>query len=190
MRKKNLIKNIKEYYQEEKNKIKEYIKENFEKAPSIAIIQVGNNEASNKYIKNKKKDCEEVGIDFQWYGYEEEITTKDLIIEIQDLLPYVDGMLVQMPLPDHIDETAIKEIIPPHKDLDGFHLISYLSCIPFGIINYLEKECNFDENGKLIGNYYNTEYRDITPIPGEVELLTRLALLENAVSAANMQREG
>lgn len=94
MRKKVLTKNIKEYCQEEKNKIKKYIKENFEKAPSIAVIQVGNNEASNRYIKNKKKDCEEVGIDFQWYGYEEEITTKDLIIEIQDLLPYVDGMLV------------------------------------------------------------------------------------------------
>ena len=268
MKERVLTKNIKEYCQEEKDKIKKYIKENFKKAPSIAVIQVGNNEASNRYIKNKKKDCEEVGIDFQWYGYEEEITTKDLIIEIQDLLPYVDGMLIQMPLPDHIDETAIKEIIPPDKDLDGFHPMSlFKPCTPLGIINYLEKGCNFDlsgknvvvigrsdivgkplakmltdkdatvtlchsktkdkwnfidkadlvicavgkakflncysihapiidvginfdENGKLVGDCFNIDHADVTPVPGGVGLLTRLALLENAVSAAKMQRQG
>lgn len=227
---------------------------------------MGNNEVSNRYIKNKKRDCEEVGIKFEWYYYPEEITTENLKTEIQDLMPYADGLIVQMPLPSHIDVSAIKLAIDPIKDVDGFHPMSlYKPCTPLGIINYLTKGCkynlegknvvifgrsdivgkplaqmltdanatvtlchskskdkyqyiknadlvvsavgkagflncysiyvpvidvgiNIDKNGKLIGDCINTENRDVTPVPGGVGLLTRVALLENTLLAAQLRR--
>ena len=109
-------KSIKEYCAERKAQLQEIIKRDFpseQLAPRLAVIQVGNNEASNRYIKNKKKDCEEVGIICEWYYYEESITTEMLKLEIEDLMDHVDGLIVQMPLPDHIDETAIKLAIDP-----------------------------------------------------------------------------
>ena len=98
---------IKEYFKIQKEIIKDMI-ETFGNPPTLAVIQVGDLEASNRYIKNKKKDCEEVGIKFEWYHYPETITTEELVSEIKDLCPYVDALLVQFPLPDHIDTTAIK----------------------------------------------------------------------------------
>jgi methylenetetrahydrofolate dehydrogenase (NADP+)/methenyltetrahydrofolate cyclohydrolase len=266
-----LNKNIKEFCAERKTAIKEDIERDFPegiKCPTLAVIQVGNNEASNRYIRNKKKDCEEVGINFEWYYYPEDIDTENLVIEIKDLMPYVDGLIVQMPLPDHIDETAIKLAISPEKDVDGFHPMSwYPSCTPAGIVNYMVNGCdydftgknvviigrsdivgkplaqmltnydatvtlchsktkniwkhienadvvvsavgkagflncypihvpivdvgiNFDENGKLVGDCFNTENRDVTPVPGGVGLLTRVALLENTLLAAQFRRTG
>lgn len=259
-------KNIKEYVQERKDEIKKEIMCTFPgRKPTIAAIQIGNNEASTRYIRNKKKDCEEIGITFEWYYFEENITTEELIDDINDLQDFVDGIMVQMPLPDHIDEKQVKLAIRPEKDLDGFHPMSKFSpCTPKGIINYLHacnfnfsganvvifgrsdivgkplakmltdldatvtlchsksKEIwrylsaadliicavgkhkflncyavrvpvvdvgiNFDENGKMVGDCYNIEDRDVTPVPGGVGLLTRLAVLENAVLAAKIGR--
>ena len=171
-----------------------------------------------------------------------------------------------MPLPDHIDETAIKLAIDPMKDVDGFHPASHFKpCTPSGIVDYLINGCNydfegknvtifgrseivgrpladmllklnatvtlchsktrnvwnhintadlivsavgkagflncyaihvpvvdvginFDENGKLVGDCFNTEHRDVTPVPGGVGLLTRVALLENTLLAAQLRR--
>ena len=259
-----LTRNIKEFYANKKAQIKEDIERDFVevKKPTLAVIQVGDNEASNRYIRNKKKDCEEVGISFEWYYYEETISENELITEIKDLLPYVDGMIVQMPLPEHIDVDAIKLAIAPEKDVDGFHPMSWFNpCTPAGIIDYVVNGCgydftgknvtifgrsdivgkplaqmltnrdatvtlchskskdkwqfiktadfivtavgkpaflncyaihvpvvdvgiNFDENGKLVGDCINTENRDVTPVPGGVGLLTRVALLENTLLAA------
>ena len=84
-----LTKNIKEYCSECKTAIKEIIEQDFSdfiKKPTLAVFQIGNNEASTRYIRNKKKDCEEVGINFEWYYYPEEITTNDLVQEIKDKL--------------------------------------------------------------------------------------------------------
>lgn len=259
-----LTRNIKEFCANKKTQIKEDIERDFvnAKKPTLAVIQVGNNEASNRYIRNKKKDCEEVGISFEWYYYEETISENELITEIKDLLPYVDGMIVQMPLPEHINVDAIKLAIAPEKDVDGFHPMSWFNpCTPAGIIDYVVNGCgydftgknvtifgrsdivgkplaqmltnrdatvtlchskskdkwqfietadfivtavgkpaflncyaihvpvvdvgiNFDENGKLVGDCINTENRDVTPVPGGVGLLTRVALLENTLLAA------
>lgn len=265
-----LTRNIKEYCAERKAILKTTIENNFPdfvKKPTLAVFQIGDVEASTRYIRNKKKDCEEVGINFEWYYYPEEITTKELVQEIKDMTPYVDGLIVQMPLPDHIDVTAIKLAIDPKKDVDGFHPNSMFEpCTPFGIVKYLIDGCdydfagknvtifgrsdivgkplakmltdldatvtlchsktrntwdhipnadlivsavgkagflncypihvpvidvgiNFDANGKLVGDCINTENRDVTPVPGGVGLLTRVALLENTVLAAQMRRE-
>ena len=264
-----LTRNIKEYCAERKAMLKTTIENNFPdfvKKPTLAVFQIGNVEASTRYIRNKKKDCEEVGIDFEWYYYPEEITTEELVQEIKDMTPYVDGLIVQMPLPDHIDVNAIKLAIDPKKDVDGFHPNSMFEpCTPFGIVKYLIDGCdydftgknvtifgrsdivgkplakmltdldatvtlchsktrnawdhisnadlivsavgkagflncypihvpvidvgiNFDANGKLVGDCFNTEGRDVTPVPGGVGLLTRVALLENTVLAAQMRR--
>ena len=264
-----LTRNIKEYCAERKAMLKTTIENNFPdfvKKPTLAVFQIGNVEASTRYIRNKKKDCEEVGINFEWYYYPEEITTKELVQEIKDMNDYVDGLIVQMPLPDHIDVTAIKLAIDPKKDVDGFHPNSMFEpCTPFGIVKYLIDGCdydfkgknvtifgrsdivgkplakmltdldatvtlchsktrnawdhisnadlivtavgkagflncypihvpvidvgiNFDVNGKLVGDCINTENRDVTPVPGGVGLLTRVALLENTVLAAQMRR--
>ena len=91
-----LTKNIKEYCAERKETMKQEIAAVFPigSAPVLAVVQVGNNEASNRYIKHKKKDCEEVGIKFEWYGFDESIGQDDLIFEIQQLQEHVDGLIV------------------------------------------------------------------------------------------------
>ena len=266
-----LTRNIKEYCAEKKAQLKTKIEQDFPEGirkPTLAVIQIGNVEASTRYIRNKKKDCEEVGINFEWYYYPEEITTEELVCEIKDLAPYVDGLIVQMPLPDHIDETAITLAIDPTKDVDGFHPMSWFDpCTPSGIVEYVTHGCdydwtgknvtifgrsdivgkplaemltrrdatvtlchsktkniwdhiqtadiiitavgkagflncyaihvpvidvgiNFDENGKMVGDCINTENRDVTPVPGGVGLLTRVALLENTVLAASLYNRG
>lgn len=265
-----LTKNIKDFCATKKAHLKETIEKEFPEGiykPTLAVFQVGNVEASTRYIRNKKKDCEEVGINFEWYYYPEEITTEELVCEVKSIAPYVDGLIVQMPLPDHIDKTAIKLAIDPKKDVDGFHPMSmFKPCTPFGIVKYLIDGCdydfkgknvtifgrsdivgkplakmltdldatvtlchsktrnaldhitnadliitavgkpaflncydihipvidvgiNFDENGKLVGDCINTENRDVTPVPGGVGLLTRVALLENTLLAAQMRRK-
>ena len=156
-----LTKNIKDYCTERKIEIKDVIKRDFSdfvKKPTLAVFQVGNVEASTRYIRNKKKDCEEVGIKFEWYYFPEEITTEGLVQEIKDLNDYVDGLIVQMPLPDHIDETAIKLAINPMKDVDGFHPDSrFKPCTPSGIVDYLINGCNYDFEGKNVTIFGRSE---------------------------------
>ena len=80
-----LTKNIKEYCGDRKAAIKVEI-ERMKKKPTLAVIQVGNNEASLRYIRNKQKDCEEVGIIFEWYYFEEDITTEEMVEEIRKII--------------------------------------------------------------------------------------------------------
>lgn len=99
-------------------------------APHLIVIQVGDDQASNLYINNKKKACEEVGIKCSIYKYEEEITTERLkgIISKLSLDPLVTGILIQLPLPEHIDERALIDEIDPIKDVDGF------TCVQAGLL--------------------------------------------------------
>lgn len=254
--------NCKEFAAGWKKRIAERIQRNG-KAPSLAIVQVGNVEASNRYIKNKIKDCKEVGINAHHYFYEEDISTFRLMEEVQDLQEHYDGIIVQLPLPTHIDKSAIIDVIDPAKDVDGFrHDSEFVPCTPGGIIKYLQYcdfdlegkhvviigrsdivgkplaqlmtnenatvtlchsktknlhwylnhadliitavgkanflNCysirvpvidvgiNFNEEGKLVGDAFNIEDRDVTPVPGGVGLLTRCALLENCVLASEI----
>ncbi len=125
----------------------------------LAVIIVGNNSASRVYVNNKKKACEEVGIESFEYALPEE-TTQEELLELIDKLnndSKVDGILCQLPLPSHIDEQAVINSIDPKKDVDAFHPenvghimigdYTFLPCTPAGIMEML-KFYNIDVKGK------------------------------------------
>ena len=126
---------------------------------TLAVIQVGNNPASTVYVNNKKKGCEYIGIESASYELPEETTEKELLSLIDELNTREDinGILVQLPLPKHIDEDKVIKAIDPKKDVDGFHPQSvgalcigqpgFVSCTPAGIIELL-KRSGIDIAGK------------------------------------------
>ena len=260
-----ILKDPKLYVTQKKEELKNRIRK-LKNFPKLAIIQVGENEASNRYVRNKVKDCEEVGIIADVYAYPENMTEFELDDELNHLQEFYDGVIVQLPLPQHIRPSTATAAIQADKDVDGFRLDSwYNPATPQGIVDYLKwcgfefegrhavvigrseivgkpmarmlleenmtvtvchsrtaqddmgillttadlvvcavgkaefLDChrttapvidvgiNFDENGKLVGDCYNTEGRDVTPVPGGVGLLTRVSLLENVVIAAEIK---
>lgn len=116
----------------------------------LAVVIVGNNPASRVYVNNKKKACEEVG--FQSFEYAlDENTTQEQLLDLVNVLnrdDRVNGILVQLPLPSHIDETAVINAISPAKDVDAFHPVnvghimignySFLPCTPAGVMRLIE----------------------------------------------------
>ena len=256
------LKNIKEFTAQWKAAMKEEIAQMMS-APKLLIVQVGNNEASNRYVRNKMKDCDEVGITAHAYYYPEDTTEFELVDQIEHLVEFYDGVMVQLPLPPHIRVEAAVAAIPKEKDVDGFRCDSLFSpATPLGIVNYLDY-CGFDfegkevvilgrsdivgkplakmmtdrnatvtlchsksklsnhiyradlivsavgkagflncypihcpvvdvginfVDGKLVGDCFNTEGRNVTPVPGGVGLLTRLSLLENVLQAKEMRK--
>ena len=263
------LRDVKEYVAKRKQAIKDRIELGLkmrwynDAPPTLAIIQVGNNEASNRYVRNKMKDCDEVGITAHAYYYPEDTTEFELVDQIEHLVEFYDGVMVQLPLPPHIRVEAAVAAIPKEKDVDGFRCDSLFSpATPLGIVNYLDY-CGFDfegkevvilgrsdivgkplakmmtdrnatvtlchsksklsnhiyradlivsavgkagflncypihcpvvdvginfVDGKLVGDCYNTEGRNVTPVPGGVGLLTRLSLLENVLQAKEMKK--
>lgn len=113
------------------------------------IIQVGNNEASTRYVRNKIKDCEEVGIEAVLVDSSEATITNIICNYIDAAVDAnFDGIIVQLPLPAHIDKDKIIQHIPKEKDVDGFRDDSlFTPCTPLGIVNYLE-HIGFDFVGK------------------------------------------
>ena len=139
----------KEYAEIKKAELKEKIAE-LGFTPKLAVIQVGDNPASNSYIAGKKKDCEEVGIELVHLVYPKDISQNELIAEVAYFcsLPYNTGLIVQLPLPDHINVKEIQKHIWKTKDVDGFHPSSFFDpCTPLGIINYL-KYNDYEFEGK------------------------------------------
>jgi methylenetetrahydrofolate dehydrogenase (NADP+)/methenyltetrahydrofolate cyclohydrolase len=118
---------------------------------TLAVIQVGADPASTVYVGNKKKACEYVGIHSLAYELPEETTEKELLELVEKLNKddTVHGILVQLPLPSHIDEDKVIRMISPKKDVDGFHPQSvgalsigqpgFVSCTPAGIIQLLKR---------------------------------------------------
>ena len=119
--------------------------------PGLAVILVGNNSASQVYVKNKKTACEYVGIKSFSYELPEETSEQELL-ELIDTLNHdeaVSGILVQLPLPKHMDENKVILAIDPKKDVDGFHpqnvgalcvgLSGFISCTPAGVIELLKR---------------------------------------------------
>ena len=138
---------IKEYIAEKKENLKfELLNRNLE----MVIVQVGHVPASDRYVKNKIKDAEEVGIKCELINLPEDILEADLLCQLE-VLNYrkdVDGYLVQLPLPKHISEEKVKLAIAPEKDIDGFHPLSKtVPATPLGIYNYL-KDMNYEFQGK------------------------------------------
>lgn len=132
----------KEYVIERKQQIKEQVT-TFERKPKLCVIQVGDNPASSSYIKGKRKDCEEVGIDFEHIHIEnidDENVNNDYIrniIKEKNKDENVDGLLLQLPLPNKFNEPLEQEI-DKEKDVDGFRKDSeFIPCTPKGIIDYL-----------------------------------------------------
>lgn len=117
---------------------------------SLAAVRVGDDPASAVYVRNKIRSCEEVGIRSEHHALPESTTTEQLLELIASLNTRedVDGILTQLPLPAHVDETAIIEAISPLKDVDGFHPVNagklamgrpvFVPCTPAGIIELLD----------------------------------------------------
>ena len=118
---------------------------------TLAVIQVGSNQASTVYVNNKKKACEYTGIRSLSYELPEETTQEELLSLVRELNDRedVNGILVQLPLPAHMDEDEVIRTISPKKDVDGFHPQSvgalcigqpgFVSCTPAGIIELLKR---------------------------------------------------
>ena len=118
---------------------------------SLAVIQVGEDPASSVYVKNKKKACEYCGINSLSYELPESTKEEELLDLIRELNDRSDcnGILVQLPLPSHINEERILDEISPLKDVDGFHPVNvgklsigkkgFVSCTPAGVIQLLKR---------------------------------------------------
>lgn len=141
------------------------------KTVSLAVIQVGEDPASSVYVNNKKKACEYIGIESLSFHLPETITEDELLDKIKELNEdeKVNGILVQLPLPEHIDEDKVIQSIAPEKDVDGFHPQSvgalsigqkgFVSCTPAGVIQLLKrsgieiagKECVVIGRSNIVG---------------------------------------
>lgn len=118
--------------------------------PGLAVILVGEDPASHTYVANKEKACQQLGIYSELIKLPEETTEQQLLQQIEQLnsSDKIDGILVQLPLPKHIDEQKVIETISPLKDVDGFHPVSvgkmllgqetFLPCTPHGVMKLLE----------------------------------------------------
>jgi len=139
--------------------------------PCLAVIQVGKDPASSVYVNNKKKACAYIGIESLSYELDEAISQEALLAIIDELNnnDMVNGILVQLPLPKHINEEAIIQAISPKKDVDGFHPETvgnmcigsdgFLPCTPAGVIQLLKrsgitiegKECVVIGRSNIVG---------------------------------------
>ena len=128
------------------------LKEKYGKQAGLAVVIVGNNPASQVYVRNKMKACENVGFYSENIELDENISEEELLQEIDKLNKNdrINGILVQLTLPSHINELKIIDSISPEKDVDGFHVANigkmvigdetgFLSCTPYGIMQLLEE---------------------------------------------------
>ena len=121
-----------------------------DRKPHLVIIKVGDNPASNSYVKGKIKDCEEVGIEYNVLECDKYISEVALlgVIDTYNKNKYVDGIIVQLPLPGHLNADKITNHIAKEKDVDGFRPDSpFDPCTPKGIIDWLEYN-NYEFEGK------------------------------------------
>ena len=127
--------------------------------PGLAVVLVGENPASQVYVRNKVKACEDAGLHSVLEKYDDGMTESDLLARVEDLNqdPSIHGILVQLPLPAHIDAQKVIEAISPAKDVDGFHIASagalmtgmpgFWPCTPYGCMKMLES-ITYDLKGK------------------------------------------
>ena len=139
----------------------EQLKEKYGRSPKLAVILVGENPASHVYVRNKEKACEKVGIENLLIKKDDTISEEELLEIITQLNndDMVDGILVQLPLPSHINEMKVIEAISPKKDVDGFHPESaaslflgkdgFVPCTPAGVMELLDA-INYDLEGKEV----------------------------------------
>lgn len=151
----------KEVAQKTREKLKEEVITLKEKGinPKLAVIMVGDDSASQIYVRNKSKVCNEIGIEFDEYLLPEKTQQKELLELIEKLNndKTINGILLQSPIPKHLDINEAFRTISPEKDVDGFHPTNvgklvlgqdtFISCTPFGIMKIFE-DYNIDLEGK------------------------------------------
>lgn len=127
------------------------MKERGEKVPHLAAVLVGNNGASLTYVGSKVRSCEQIGFESTLLHLEDTITEQELLVKIEELNQNddIDGFIVQLPLPKHIDEQKILMAIDSSKDVDGFHpenfgkmamdMESFIPATPYGILELIER---------------------------------------------------
>ncbi|MEH7385503.1 bifunctional methylenetetrahydrofolate dehydrogenase/methenyltetrahydrofolate cyclohydrolase FolD [Bacillus sp. JJ1521] len=176
--------------------------------PGLAVLLVGNDPASRSYVKGKDKACKETGIHSLMLEYPETLTEEFLLGEIDRLNqdPSIHGILVQLPLPKTINETAVIERISPEKDVDGFHPINigrmmigqdaFLPCTPFGIIEMVKsKQISIDGKhvvvvgrsnivGKPVGQLFLKENATVTYCHSRTKNLKEMTLQADILVAA------
>lgn len=145
-----------------KNEVAEEVRSHIalgNRAPHLVAVLVGDHPASASYVRNKIRSCEEVGFKSTIERLDKQATQEELLAVVEKLNddPSVDGFIVQLPLPPHIDEMAVTLAIDPRKDVDGFHpvnfgrmaqgLDAYLPATPYGILQLLERY-DIDTSGK------------------------------------------
>ncbi|WP_284214231.1 bifunctional methylenetetrahydrofolate dehydrogenase/methenyltetrahydrofolate cyclohydrolase FolD [Comamonas jiangduensis] len=128
--------------------------------PGLAVVLVGDNQASQVYVRNKVKACEDAGFHSVLEKYDASMTEAELLARVEALNndPSIHGILVQLPLPKHIDDHKVIEAISPLKDVDGFHVASagalmvgevgFKACTPYGCMKMLESIGMKDLRGK------------------------------------------
>ena len=129
--------------------------------PKLAVIMVGDDLASKVYVRNKNKACEEIGIEYEEFLLGEETTMEELLNVIDNLNKNqnIDGILLQSPIPKHLDINKAFRAILPEKDVDGFHPINagklsigekcFVPCTPHGVVKIIE-EYNIETEGKNV----------------------------------------
>ncbi len=137
-----------------KNEVAEEVRSHIalgNRAPHLVAVLVGDHPASASYVRNKIRSCEEVGFRSTIERLDKKTTQEELLLAVEKLNddPEVDGFIVQLPLPPHIDDMAVTLAIDPRKDVDGFHpvnfgrmaqgLDAYLPATPYGILQMLER---------------------------------------------------
>ena len=139
----------------------EILKKEHNITPALAVILVGDDPASQSYVKMKARDCKEVGIYAITHEMPEDIAEDKILetIEMMNNNPNIDGILIQLPLPKHINTIKILETVTPKKDVDGFHpfnvgrvvtgLDGFIPCTPLGVIKLLD-EYNINIQGKNV----------------------------------------
>ncbi|MEL7117907.1 MAG: bifunctional 5,10-methylenetetrahydrofolate dehydrogenase/5,10-methenyltetrahydrofolate cyclohydrolase [Bacteroidota bacterium] len=131
------------------------------KKPHLAAVLIGDHPASQAYVRNKVRSCEKVGFDSTLVKHPDTITEEELLNIVKELNedPNIDGFIVQLPLPDHIDEQKVTLAIAPEKDVDGFHPVNfgrmaqglpcYLPATPYGILEIM-KRYEINTSGKEV----------------------------------------
>ena len=154
------IKTSKQIKEEIKTDVSKHVADGY-RPPHLAAVLVGSNPASQSYVNYKIKDCKMVGFTSTLYELDEDVSENELLILIDELNRQedLDGYIVQLPLPKHINEDKIIQAIDPIKDADGFHptnlgkmvldLPTYLPATPYGIMEMLDRY-DIDTNGKNV----------------------------------------
>lgn len=142
-----------EHVEKRKEELKREVAE-MSKKPSLTVVQIGNDKASSSYINSKRKLCEEIGLDFKHVHIEnyEDISEKEVLLKMLDesLDSSVDGIILQLPIPDKYNLDRLQKAIYSDKDVDGFRKNSnFTPCTPKGIMDWLDYN-NYDLEGKNV----------------------------------------